>query len=110
MKKITILLLAFMISLTGCTFTESAGTGSSMTGAKAHLNTTGVGLRFLFIQDLIGTPTIDGALNGLEAEAQKHSAKNVRIVQSSSSNLWWIFPPFSIFINPIITNIAADIK
>jgi len=110
MMRTLILITICMFGLSACTFTETAGKNHAMTGDKAHLNTTGIGLKFLFTSPIAGTPTIDGAVNGLAEDAKKTGANNIEIVQSSSTNLWWIFPPFSIILNPIITNVAADVK
>lgn len=105
MNKFIAGLLAISVTFSGCTFTEVA---SNPAGAKTHVNTTGIGLKLFFSETLAGSPTIDHALDACADEAKQQGADKLTVVQSNSSNLWWLLFPLTVAVNPVITNVAAD--
>lgn len=96
----------------GCTFTNRAAISGGVTtfdGKTAtHINTTKVAINLLLTQPLVGDASFQSTMNEVTAEAKKAGADQIRIVQSKQSTLWWVYPPFSLVIQPVISNIAAD--
>ncbi|MGE4157557.1 MAG: hypothetical protein AB7F75_00495 [Planctomycetota bacterium] len=108
-KSILSLGLATLLA-TGCTSTEDCGNGNGTIGGKTHLNTTGFGFKLLFGNEIGMSAEIKDAVDATAAVAKEKGASNIQIVQSSSTNLWWVLFPFTLVINPVITNVAADAK
>ena len=57
---------------------------------------------------LAGNATLEKTVDDFTAAAKAVGAQKVRIVQSSKTALWFIFPPVSFFITPVISNVAGD--
>jgi len=96
---------------TGCSRTHTA---RDLNGLKtfdgreaAHINTTNYAIDLLFVP-LIGDATLEKTVSDMTFRAKASGASEVRIVQSSYKRLWYIFPPFSLVIHPVIGNAAAD--
>jgi len=96
----------------GCSRTQTARDFSGLTtfdGRQAtHINTTNYAIDLLFVP-LVGDATLENTVSDMTFRAKAMGASEVRIVQSSSKRLWYIFPPFSFIVHPVIGNAAADV-
>lgn len=98
--------------LPACSFTDVAPDTAGLTDFNnrsiVHVNQVEVALNLLFTTPLVGDATLEATVKRMSEEAKLKGAKNIRIVQSDSTLLWWVFPPFSFIITPAIGNSAAD--
>lgn len=111
MKKMLALFLVLAV-FSGCSSTTVAkdfnGLGTPA-GKAVHLNTSNMALHWL-----VGSKTIAGDANlektvaDFTAAAKQEGASKVAICQSSRTNLWYLFFPFTIVVTPVITNVAGD--
>ncbi len=95
----------------GCSMTSKATDFSGLTtpdGKATHLNTTNVAINLLFTNPVVGDASIHETVAECTRQAQAAGASKVRLVQSHSTVYWWIFPPISFIIHPVVTNVAAD--
>lgn len=115
MKKafaiLTALVVVTLTVATGCSMTSTATEFNGLTtpdGAVTHVSTTNVAVHFLFSEPVIGDATLHQTVSDHTEAAKAEGAKSVRIVQSSVSTLWYIFPPITFIIHPVISNVASD--
>lgn len=111
MKKVLYLLLC-IVMVAGCSFTSTAtnfnGLPTPDGQAVAHVSTTNIALHLLGGKPLAGDASLQTTVDEFTAKAKDQGASKVRIVQSRVSKWWLIFPPFSIFFTPVISNVAGD--
>jgi len=105
--------LACLIMLcASCTSTRKATNfnGLSTPDGKpiAHLSTSNLAIHLLGTQPLVGDATLRGTVEDFTRAAKEEKASEVRIVQSSVFNWWFIFPPFSLVLTPVSSNVAGD--
>ena len=103
-----------LIAAAGCSMTSKAATFNGMVDSQGdavvHLNTTNVAVHLLFDKPLWGDATLDKVVSDLTAAAKAGGGSKVNIVQSDTTTLWWILPPISFVVQPVIANAAADVK
>ncbi len=112
-KAFVALILCAMLALTGCSSTGAAKDFSGLStpdgSPLAHLSTTNIALHGMFGKTpLSGNATLEKTVADFTAEAKSLGASKVRIVQSSKVALWFIMPPISFFLTPVITNVAGE--
>ena len=117
MKKTSLkpgaLLLAVMLMATGCSSTQYAKNWNGVTSpdgkAISHLSTSNVALHlFVGAKPWIGDASLDKTVDDFTLAAKTEGASKVRIVQSSKTNWWFIFFPFSLLVTPVTSNVAGD--
>ena len=72
--------------------------------------TTNIGLNIAIILPLLGNTTIDTMIDETTAEIAAQNSDNVRVIQSSSENYWYGFPPFTWVLTPVITDVALEYR
>jgi hypothetical protein len=98
----------------GCTFVSKATDFNGVPGSSGqpieYYSATRVGLHFLFVFPLIGDISVEKTIVDLTAKVKEDGGKNVRIVQSSGSVLWYVFLPLSIFVHPVTASVSAEVE
>jgi len=102
-----------VLLLSGCALTSTAPNFNGLhnfdgSEAPVHINLTKAALHLGVVLPFIGDASLEGTVEEFTKAAKKVGADRVRIVQSDETTLWWIFPPFSFFFTPKLTNIACD--
>jgi len=111
-RFVSVVALVAMVGLVAsCTRTKVARNFNGLPGPDgkkvAHLNTTNIAIDLLF-KPLLYDATLDKTVSDMTVEAKAMSASEVRIVQSYSRRMWYVFLPFSLIIHPVVGNVAAD--
>lgn len=105
-------LVVFALAAAGCSFTSKATNFNGLNdfdgNAVEHVSTTNIALNGLFVWPLWGDASLEETVSCFTEAAKEDGALKVRLVQSDSSTYWWIFPPISFFIHPVVTNVAGD--
>jgi len=107
-------LICAMFLVSGCGSTDKGTNFNDLPSPDgkviAHLSTSNVALHLLFgsSSPLAGDATLEKTVADFTAAAKAEGASKVRIVQSKKTALWYIFPPVSFFVTPVITNVAGD--
>jgi len=105
-------LVAMVCCVTGCTMTSTAKDYSGLAipegTPKAHVSTTNVALHLLFTKPIAGDATLPAVVRDCTAAAKKEGATRIRLVQSSVSTYWYILPPISFIVQPVVANAAGD--
>lgn len=107
-----VLCVAFLVS--GCSSTGKATNFNDLPSPDgkliAHLSTTNIAMHALFgsAKPLAGDATLEKTVADFTAAAKAEGASKVRIVQSNKTALWFLFPPITFFVTPVITNVAGD--
>jgi len=75
-----------------------------------YQTTTSYSLAFVFVWHAFGDATLQNTVKEFSAEASERGAQRVRITNTSSSTYWWVFPPISFFVHPVVTTVQGDIE
>lgn len=108
------LALTACLLLSGC-FTHSHSTRfngvQGLRGTPIEYQTTSsYGVKLLFTFNLWGKTGKADVIDAFTAEAASRGGERVRISQTSSSIYWYIFPPISFFIHPVVTSVEGDVE
>ena len=112
MKWIVLTVSAGVICLmAGCSMTSKATDFSGLStpyGPATHVNTTNVAINLLFTKPIVGDASLQKTVADCTTEAKATGATKMRLVQSDSSTYWWILPPISFVVQPVVTTVAGD--
>ena len=111
--KICSVLMLVTFVLPGCSSVQKASDFNGLStpaGNAVHLNTTNIGVHLIFGTGsaVLGNATLEQTMRDFTKAAKAEGASKVRVVQSSRTALWFVFPPFSFIFTPVITNVAGD--
>lgn len=103
---------ATLLPLCGCTFSSTANQWHGRVGpdgkpvyVKTHTN---VGINLGIIIPFLGATSLPKQIDELTGEIAEEDGNKVRMVESTSENYWYGFPPFTWIVTPVITSVAAD--
>jgi hypothetical protein len=112
MRLLTLVWLR-LIPLSACTLSSTAsdfhGLRDLDNSIPTHINSTHYALQLFVVVPFIGDASLKTAVAEFTREAKELGATRVRIVQSDTTRLWWIFPPLSFIFTPSWTNVAGDV-
>lgn len=111
--KLSALMLAFGIALSGCSTTKTAkdwnGVSSPDGTPVGHLSTSNIAMHLILgKKPTWGNASLEKTVSDFTAAAKAQGASKVRIVQSSSTSWWFVFFPFSLLVTPVTSNVAGD--
>ncbi len=75
-----------------------------------YQTTTSYAIHGLFIFPLIGDARKSSVVDAFAEEAAARGASRQRIAQTNSLTYWFILPPISFFVHPVVTSIEGDIE
>ena len=109
---IWMMVLGAALLSSGCAFHTTAKDWNGLKGIDGkpayYEKTTKVAFNLLIAVPLIGNVGIDGMVRDLTADIAEVNGDNVRIVQGSSENYWYGFPPFTWVLTPVVTTVSAE--
>lgn len=113
MKKGAIILVfgLLIMMVSGCAFTKVADyNGIAPYGGKkaVQVHQTNIDLTLLFKDPLVGDASLQTTLDQAGEAAKGAGAKEMRTFQAKSSTLWYVLPPISFVVHPVITQVGAD--
>jgi hypothetical protein len=104
--------LSSLLLVSGCSFHSTATHWNGRTDADGKpvfvQTTTNVGLNALIVLPILGSTTIDAMLDTTSAAIAERDSNRVRVIQTSSENYWYGFPPFTWILTPVITDVAVE--
>lgn len=99
-------------SLAGCSFPSTAthwngrvGVGGKQIFVKT---TTNVGFNLFIVVPFLGNTTMDRMVDVTSAEIAQHEGDRLRVIQTTSENYWYGFPPLTWIVTPVITDVAIE--
>ena len=75
-----------------------------------YQTTTSYAIHGLFVFPLIGDARKSSVVDAFAKEAAARGASRQRIAQTSSLTYWFLLPPISFFVHPVVTSIEGDIE
>jgi len=106
------LLLAALTS--SCAFHSSAVRWNDRVGPDGvpvhYLATNKVAFNLLIMVPFLGRIGIDGMVDEVTEEIAEADGDYVRIVQGTSENYWYGFPPFTWIVTPVVTTLTAEYR
>jgi hypothetical protein len=80
-------------------------------GETAEYQRTSVyAMHLLFFIPLLGDASIEHAVKEFTAEASARNAKRLNIEETDTYYYWWVFPPFSFFVQPVVTDVGGQVE
>lgn len=115
MKRLALVMALTLVFLAGgCSWSNTATSFNGMRDMDGntvkHVSTTNLGINLLFTKPLVGDATLDGTVSSFTEAAKAADATQVRIVQSHVHTMWYILPPISFVVQPVLSNVAGDVK
>ena len=96
--------------ITHSTATEFNGVNGMRGVPVEYQATTSYALHGLFVFPLWGNGTLDHTIDAFTKEAAANGATRTRISQTSSFTYWFILPPISFFVHPVVTTVYGDVE
>jgi hypothetical protein len=104
-------LAALLAACSGCAFHSTATHWNGRTDPEGRpmfvKTTTNLGINVAVILPLLGNTSIDAMLDETTGEIARKEGNRLRIIQTSSENYWYGFPPFTWILTPVITDVAV---
>ena len=111
-KKLWIILLGLNLLINGCAFQSTAKDWNGVMGFDGkpayYTETRKVTFNLLIMVPFLGNSDIDGMVEKLTSHVAEMKGSNARIVQGSSENYWYGFPPATWVVTPIVTTVSAE--
>jgi len=112
MIKVFAVVLA-SLHLVGCSSTKMAtdfnGLSSPDGNPIAHLSTTNYAVHLMMGKEPVwGNASLEKTVSEFTATAKAHNASKVRIDQSATHSMWYLFFPFTLLVTPVISNVAGE--
>ena len=112
MRYVLVIVLGLTLVLgAGCSMTTKATDFNGLStpdGAATHVSTTNIAVHVLFSRPVWGDATLPTTVSDYTNAVKQSDAGKVRIVQSNVTTYWWVLPPFSFVIHPVVSNVAGD--
>lgn len=103
-----------LVFASGCAYSSTARQWNGLvdeSGAPVfYISTSKVGANLLIAVPFFGDLGIDGLVDDLTEEIKQEGGNNVRIVQGTSENYWYGFPPFTWGVTPVISTVSAEYR
>jgi hypothetical protein len=108
------LFLLVAVLCSGCAFHTTATEWHDRLGPDGepvyYTSTTKVGVNFLVGISFLGDTGIGGMVDEVTANIAAQNGDRVRIVQGSTENYWYGFPPFTWILTPVVSTLAAEYR
>ena len=105
---------AALLPLAGCVThthcTDLQGVPGFRGEPVEYQTTTSYAIHGLFVFPLSGDATLENTVKEFGAEASARGGKRVEIAETSKLTLWFILPPISFFIQPVITEVGGEVE
>ncbi|HMQ23287.1 MAG TPA: hypothetical protein PKE00_12405 [Planctomycetota bacterium] len=102
------------LSFAACSFHSTAKHFNGRVGMNGeHVyvrSTTNVGFNFGIVLKLFGATDMDSMVDQMTASIAEEGGDHVRIIETSTENYWYGFPPFTWILTPVITTVSADYR
>ena len=99
-------------SLVGCAFHSTASHWNGRVGANGRpifvKTSTNLAINLAVIVPFLGNTSMDDLIDETTDEVAEKNGDRLRVIQSSSENYWYGFPPFTWVITPVLTDIAVE--
>lgn len=106
------LLFLALTVLPSCAFHSTATDWNTRVGPDGvpvhYTSTSKVGFKLLVLIPFLGDTEITGMVDDLSQNIADIGGDRVRIVQGSSENYWYGFPPFTWIITPVVSTLTAE--
>jgi len=113
MKRWSLALLSASL-LSSCVFHTHASDHSGVPGIRGedveYQVSTSYAIHGLFIFGLLGNASVEDTVAAFTEEASERGATRTDIQQVSSHTMWYIFPPISFFVHPVICEVQGSVE
>jgi len=110
----SVIALSALLVSTGCVTHSHAESFSGVNGLRGepieYQTTTSYALHGLFVFPMLGSAKKTATLEAFTAEAAERGGTRFRVTQTSSFTYWFILPPISFFIHPVVTTVEGDVE
>src|SRR5687767_49373 len=104
--------ISFALLAPGCAFSSKAKDWNQLSGLDRkptyYQSTMKIGFNLLIFIPFMGDMGIGGLTRDMTAEIKAEGGDQVRIVQGTSENYFYGWPPFTWIFTPVISTVAAE--
>ena len=75
-----------------------------------YQTTTSYAIHGLFVFPLLGDGSKASVVDAFAKEAAARGASRTRIAQTNSLTYWFLLPPLTFFVHPVVTSVEGDIE
>ena len=108
------LLAAFAVTLScaGCTLYSTATQWNGRMGPNGRpvfiKSSTNIGMNLGIVVPILGSTTMGKMVDTTTEEIALENGDLVRVIESSSENYWFGFPPLTWFLTPVVTTVTVE--
>ena len=111
-RALLLMTVCVVLAAVGCSWTNTAkdfgGLQDADGNAVTHVSTSKLAVHLLFKEPVLGDATLEATGAAFADGVKDAGGARFRIVQSGTTTYWWVLPPVSFVIHPVLTNIAGD--
>ncbi|MCA8977444.1 MAG: hypothetical protein KDC98_22165 [Planctomycetes bacterium] len=112
--RIRSLLLPLLTLPSACSFHSVATHWNGRVGADGYpiyiRTVTNIGMNMAVVVPVLGNTSIDEMVREATDPIAEKNSDHVRVIETSSENYWYGFPPFTWIITPVITNLSVEYR
>ena len=101
-----------LLLLSGCAFQSTARQWNQTSDPDGkplyYKSITKVGMNLFVFVPFMGNMSIDGLVGDLTEFIAEEEGEGVRLVQGSSENYWYGYPPLTWVLTPVISSVSAE--
>jgi hypothetical protein len=109
-----LLLCALSFAGCSCAMHGTANEWNGLVGAAGdpvYLNTTSkVGFNLLVVLPFLGDTKLGGMVDEATRNIRRQGGDYVRVIQGSTENYWYGFPPFTWIVTPVISSLVVEYR
>ena len=106
--------LTLSLLATSCAFHSTASEWNGRVGPDGEpvyvKSSTSIGLNLFILLKIIGGTNTPGLIDEVTKEIAVEGGDHVRMVESSTENYWYGFPPFTWIFTPVISTVTAEYR
>jgi len=111
-KNVWVIIVGIGFLLSGCAFQSTARNWHGLMGDDGkptyYKKTSKLAFNLFIAIPFAGNVNVDGMVQEITGSIAEEKGNNVRIVQGTSENYWYGFPPLTWIITPVITTVTAE--
>lgn len=105
-------LLATALLAAGCSLHGTATRWNGRVGLDGDpvfvCSTTNIGVNLGIVLPLLGSTTMETMVDTTTGKIAENDGNRVRIIETTSENYWYGFPPFTWILTPVITTVSIE--
>ena len=108
------LMIVVLPMLSACSLHSVATHWNGRVGPDGHpvfvRTVTNIGVNVGVVLPLLGKTTLDEMVREATDPIAEHGSDHIRVIETSSENYWYGFPPLTWIVTPVITTVGVEYR